>query len=432
MKGEIVMKRKWIAIVCIWLSGAVVAGNAQYGQALLQHKMPDHVYAAAGTATTTSPSNDLDQQLDQIQKKQEKLQNEKKMIEKQANLVKDAKGNIASYVKKLDHELVVLSKSISENQQEIKVLSKEWNDEKKELKLAQGKQQEQYDLMKSKIKSMYENTNQDTYVQYLMSSDSLSDVYNRAEYVERVLNYDKVLLSQYQSVTTEVSLAERESADKMDELKTTGISLRYEKKTVKKLLKEKKEQLNSYSHQLSGNKTDISSYEVQIANAENQIESLLAKKRDQISAQEEKNGTAAGGTVLATSGKWAWPLAVSGTITSDFGYRIAPTAGASTYHKGIDISTSIGTSVLATQKGKVVIAQYSSSAGNFISIYHGNGVYSYYMHCSQLLVSVGNHVKKGQIIAKSGSTGVSTGPHLHFGLYMNGNYVNPLSYVKQK
>jgi murein DD-endopeptidase MepM/ murein hydrolase activator NlpD len=87
--------------------------------------------------------------------------------------------------------------------------------------------------------------------------------------------------------------------------------------------------------------------------------------------------------------------------------------------------------VLATKEGKVVTATYSSSAGNYVAIYHGNGLYSYYMHCSLLNVSVGDKVKQGQVIARSGSTGISTGPHLHFAIYKNGNYVNPMYYVKQ-
>ena len=85
-----------------------------------------------------------------------------------------------------------------------------------------------------------------------------------------------------------------------------------------------------------------------------------------------------------------------------------------------------GTPVLAAKAGTVVTASYSSSAGNYVTVYHGNGVYSYYMHCSSLNVSVGT---KGQQIALSGSTGVSTGPHLHFALYMNGTYVDPMNYL---
>ena len=128
---------------------------------------------------------------------------------------------------------------------------------------------------------------------------------------------------------------------------------------------------------------------------------------------------------------YRWPLGVSGTITSYFGYRNKPTDGASTYHKGIDISVPVGTAVLAARTGTVVTAAYSASAGNYIALYHGNGAYSYYMHCSSLSVGVGEKVSAGQQVALSGNTGISTGPHLHFAIYANGVYVNPLDYVSQ-
>lgn len=131
----------------------------------------------------------------------------------------------------------------------------------------------------------------------------------------------------------------------------------------------------------------------------------------------------------SVSVSFRWPLGVAGKITSNFGNRESPTAGASTYHKGIDISAPAGTTIYAAAAGKVVTAQYSSSAGNYIMIYHGNSTYTVYMHCSSLSVSVGQSVEQGQAIGAVGSTGYSTGAHLHFGISINGSYVNPLSYV---
>ena len=103
--------------------------------------------------------------------------------------------------------------------------------------------------------------------------------------------------------------------------------------------------------------------------------------------------------------------------------------GASSNHKGVDIGASSGADILAAASGQVVIATYSYSAGNYIMIDHGGGVSTVYMHCSQLLVSQGEEVSQGQVIGKVGSTGYSTGPHLHFGIRSGGSYVNPLSYV---
>lgn len=123
-----------------------------------------------------------------------------------------------------------------------------------------------------------------------------------------------------------------------------------------------------------------------------------------------------------------WPTSPSAPITSYFGPRTAPTAGASSYHQGIDIGVGIGTEVYATEAGKVVNSEYKDLNGNWIKIDHGNGFESLYLHNSQLLVSVGDVVAKGQVIALSGNTGVGTGPHLHFAIKLNGNYIDPLLY----
>ena len=133
----------------------------------------------------------------------------------------------------------------------------------------------------------------------------------------------------------------------------------------------------------------------------------------------------------SAAGEYRWPLGIKGRISSYFGARSAPTAGASTYHKGLDIAVAAGTPILASNTGTVVTATYSASAGNYIMIYHGNSTYTVYMHCSKLAVSAGASVIKGQVIGYVGSTGVSTGAHLHFGFSVNGAYVNPLKYVKQ-
>jgi murein DD-endopeptidase MepM/ murein hydrolase activator NlpD len=215
---------------------------------------------------------------------------------------------------------------------------------------------------------------------------------------------------------------------KQDEMAATKRSLRYEKKKIEQLSEEKARQVKIYQGLLDDSKQQASSYATQIAEQEAEIEALMKEKRDSIAAKENAGETV---QVLNVTGDYAWPLPVSGRISSGFGYRSAPTAGASTYHKGVDIAVDSGTKVLATKEGKVVTATYSSSAGNYIAIYHGDGLYSYYMHCSQLNVSVGDKVEQGQVIARSGSTGISTGPHLHFAVFKNGNYVNPMYYVKQ-
>ena len=127
-----------------------------------------------------------------------------------------------------------------------------------------------------------------------------------------------------------------------------------------------------------------------------------------------------------------WPLPSDRTVYTYFGYRVPPTAGASSYHKGLDIGGKEGANVVAVLSGTVVTATYSSSAGNYVVIDHGNGVQTRYLHNSKLLVSVGQKVTQGDVIALCGSTGISTSAHLHFSLVINGTYVDPYPYIKGK
>lgn len=124
-----------------------------------------------------------------------------------------------------------------------------------------------------------------------------------------------------------------------------------------------------------------------------------------------------------------WPCPSTKRVTSEFGKRSQPVAGASTYHKGLDIAGYMGVDIVAADAGTVLFSGNSSSYGKYIVISHGNGITTLYAHCSQLLVKAGASVSKGQVIAKVGSTGISSGPHLHFEVSVNGVRQNPRNYV---
>ena len=133
-------------------------------------------------------------------------------------------------------------------------------------------------------------------------------------------------------------------------------------------------------------------------------------------------------TTAPAAESWIVPCSYT-KLTSPFGYRDAPTEGASTYHQGVDLAGPEGTPIYAARSGTVTIARYSNSAGNYVTINHGDGFSSVYMHMTTYTVSVGQYVSRGQLIGYMGSTGISTGSHLHFGIALNGAYVNPAIYV---
>lgn len=126
-----------------------------------------------------------------------------------------------------------------------------------------------------------------------------------------------------------------------------------------------------------------------------------------------------------------WPLAYGGVITSEFGYRRHPITGRHAMHMGIDISAPIGTDIVAMAEGVVIFSGKKSGYGNIVELRHPNGLETRYAHNQMNLVKVGDTIRKGQVIAKLGSTGRSTGPHMHFEVRRNGNAVDPIGYLDQ-
>ena len=144
----------------------------------------------------------------------------------------------------------------------------------------------------------------------------------------------------------------------------------------------------------------------------------------------DSNAGSTQNTVNSATG-YIWPLPGYSTVSSDFGYRSDPFTGKQSYHSGIDIPAPAGTRIVAAASGQVAWANYSTTAGNWIGIDHGNGVYTVYMHCSALIVSAGQNVSAGDVIGLVGTTGSSTGNHLHFSVRLNGAYVSPWNYVSK-
>ena len=183
--------------------------------------------------------------------------------------------------------------------------------------------------------------------------------------------------------------------------------------------------------QIAGAKQDLEQYQADLEAQEQrmrQIEEEMRRREEEARKKAQEEGKTYTTADLGNI-SFKWPCPASSRITSQFGDRESPTEGASSNHKGIDIGAASGSDILAAASGTVVIATYSYSAGNYIMIDHGGGVSTVYMHCSQLLAAEGDEVSQGQVIAKVGSTGYSTGPHLHFGIRSDGSYVNPLNYV---
>lgn len=329
---------------------------------------------------------------------------------------------------------------LSKLNDDIDAKEKQIDTTKQELSEAKETEKSQYESMKLRIKYMYEKGDS-TYVDLLMEAGSLSELLSKAEYITKISSYDRQKLDEYAATKEKIAEKEKALEGEHAELLTLQDETEAKQASVEKLLAAKQTELQNYETKIASAEGQISEYAKAIEAQENQIKSIEAeiKRKEEEArkkAEEEKKKAAAANeaaqtykTVSLGDISFTWPCPASGRITSGFGSRKSPTKGASSNHQGIDISAPTGTSIVAAAAGEVVIATYSSSAGNYVMISHGGGVYTVYMHASSLLVSQGQSVKKGQTIAKVGSTGYSTGSHLHFGVRVNGSYVNPTKYV---
>lgn len=413
-----------------------------------------------------SEIDDAKTQKSDLEKKKEQTEAKIKELEKE-------KGDIVKYIEKMDIQLNDLNNEITELTEKIDISNKELKQTKKELKEAKETEKNQYETMKKRIKYMYENGNTN-YIDIILGAADMSDMLNRAEYIEKIMQYDRSMLTRYQDTKKEIALAKKDIENKIQKLKELNDEVNYEKETVEKLIDDKSKEVAKYNENIKQSESMVTSYSNAIDEQEALIEKLLEEERKRFEEEERRrkaeeerkrkeeeerkrkeeeekkqeqsnnannsnnnssnssnnSNTSDNNTSNSSSQTgFMWPVPSSHKITSYFGNRGQPTSGASTYHQGIDIGAPTGTAIVAANSGTVVTASYSAGAGNYIMISHGNGIYTVYMHCSQLLVSSGKTVSKGEKIALVGSTGISTGPHLHFGVSVNGSYVNPLNYV---
>ncbi len=376
------------------------------------------VSATANQIDTGDLEDKKQDTLDKIKDIKSDISNTKKKISDLEN----SKSNLETYISKLDQEANDLAKQIDKLNKDIEAKKEEISTAEAELDEAEATAARQYEDMKKRIQYLYENGNP-SYLELLLTSESMADFLNKSSYAEQMTAYDRNMLEEYIAQKQAVEEKKKELESEKEELDAMAGAASEQKKTVDALIKTKTAQIQSYQDQIDSENSNAEEYKADLAKQQK----LLDQIEQQIAAAAAANAQASDGDGGASG--FVWPCPSSRRITSGFGNRAQPTAGASTNHKGIDIGASYGASIVAAASGRVTTAAYSSSAGNYIVISHGNSLSTVYMHCSALYVSTGQTVSAGQAIAAVGSTGYSTGNHLHFGVIKNGSYVNPTAYV---
>lgn len=342
-------------------------------------------------------------EIEQTKQKAKELEEKKEQAEAE-------KKSLASELETLVAEMETTKAQIEEKEDELEV-------KEEELYEAQVKENDQYESMKKRIKYMYENGNTQ-FIEILCESKNIGEFLNNAEYITTISEYDREQLIEFQKIRKEVEEQQAALEAEYAELETLQNDLIEKQNNVETLLASKESEIQSISSELSETTKKLTQLE----------EAAAAAARKQ---QEKNDGYSsnAGASVVSGNGMFTHPCPGYSRISSYFGYREQPLAGASTNHKGVDFAAPTGTPIYAAAAGTVTSAGYSGKAGNLIIINHGNGLQTYYMHCNKIYVKAGQQVSKGQNIAAVGTTGNSTGPHLHFQVMSGGTPVNPLKYL---
>lgn len=362
--------------------------------------------------------------------KSDKMKNLKKQKESVAankEKYKKKKSEAKKYLASVDKQLTSVSTQIYENGKKLDKTEKDITKTKKKLKKAKESVDEQNKDMQKRIQFMYENGDSEM-LDMLLNSKSITDFLNKAEYISELSTYDRKMFNKLKDTQQKIETAKKNLKNEKDNLVALQEKQKSEQASLKKLESSKKKELSGYDSLIKHSEESEKKIAAEIAAQQAAIQQ--AEQAEQQYNQEASKQPKYKGNKGTPGGGWTWPCPSSHTITSEFGYRSDPFGkSGGGYHSGIDIGAPGGTPVVAASAGTVAWANFSSTAGNWIGISHGNGVVSVYMHMSALIAHAGQHVNKGQTIGLVGTTGSSTGNHLHFGVQLNGSYVNPHSYV---
>jgi murein DD-endopeptidase MepM/ murein hydrolase activator NlpD len=346
-----------------------------------------------------SKKKSLDSQLSDVYNREKKAESRKNELEnKRDELIRIAEEQNKEYQAMLDE--------INSIEGQITVVEQA-------LKEAIEKYMEQKEILKVRLRVMYESSNM-SYFEMLAKSKSIMDFFETLELIRTISKRDEQLVCDLAACRNDI-----------DYKRELMVSQKIQKEEVASA---REETLNATLASRAETEQEIRASEEELRRLEQREDELLtlSSQTVEIIKDLQKMSGYAGGTM-------AWPSSNSRSISSSgyFGFRIHPIYRTRKMHTGIDINASYGTSILAANSGTVILSGYSGGYGYRVVVDHGGGISTLYAHCSRLLVKAGDNVEKGDTIAKVGSTGLSTGPHLHFEVRKDGVPKNPLEWVKQ-
>lgn len=404
--------KRWKRFLCVALGFALIFGTAL--------RYPDTAFASE---LTNDSIKQKEAEISKAKEEKKALQSGLTNVKELKKQLEASKADLASYVAELDGNLSDIQAKINELKALIETKEQEITEKEAELETALATQQAQYEAMKSRIKFMYEKGDS-LAMEVFFDSESFGEMLNKADYIEMLSGYDRKKLDEYVEYANYVALCKESLEEEKSVLDEAKAAQEEEEASLNELIATKEQEIYQVSSDIQNKEAAIKEYEADIA-AQNEtisaLEKAVAEERARLAAEQGRK---------YDGGVFTWPAPSYTRISDDYGNRMHPVLGIQKFHNGIDMAAPGGTPILAAYDGKVVAADYSSSMGNYVMIDHGDSLYTIYMHASALYVSKGQEVSKGAKIAAVGTTGRSTGNHLHFSVRLNGSYVNPWSYLR--
>lgn len=402
---------------------------------------------AAAALAASLPAYAVSQaEIDDLQKKLDALEQQ---AQEQQDVINDLTSQKARFITRklaLDNKIEINRQMIELIGEQIEIYDEIIAEKQAELDKALEKETTQTELLRSRIRAMEENSTY-SYASFIFDSSSVTELLSRIGDVNDIMHYDKTLEEEYMAAREDV-----------ESIKKSYEEARHEQELLQKELDTKQAELDA---QVEAAYTMIADIETlsddaqaeydaiaeEEAKAEETLQEAIRKRAAEQAKYNQNNnsnnggggnsggsggnsggGGSSGGGAATSLSNLQWPVPSCTLITSRFGYRVAPTTGASTYHGGLDIGAGMGASIVAAGAGDVIYAGANGGYGNCVMIDHGNGVVTVYAHMSSIGVSYGQYVTAGQYVGAVGSTGVSTGPHCHFEIRINGAQTDPAAY----
>lgn len=366
-------------------------------------------------------------QINALKKDAKELDTKKRNLESKLKSLKGDKAQVLEKRKLLDEKISLTSSEIENTEAQITSYTELIAQSETELAEAEQKEAEQYDLFCKRVRAMEKNGKL-SYWSVLFRATSFADLLGRLDMINEIMKADQRIMDRLKALQVEIE--ERKTGLETQKRESEAVKAQLVKK--KAALDQQRREAIALVNQINANEKEYSSTLQALDREKENIQAkivALSKKLAEEEAARQKAEGGSGTVSPAAKGGYIWPVS-SRKVTSPFGKRPSPGGIGSRNHKGVDIGgVGYNTPVKAAKAGTVIISKYSSSYGNYVAVSHGSGNTTLYAHMSSRKVKVGDQVKQGDVLGITGSTGHSTGAHLHFEITENGQQINPLNYL---